>query len=92
MLHLRPGVREHFMSWLGANRPDLVPEYERRYRGRSYLPGKEQSAISELVHAAVRKAGGLAVPPRATRLTPVEEVRPVVSAPTIETTQLGLAI
>jgi DNA repair photolyase len=38
-LHLRKGVREHFMSWLAQVRPDLVPGYERLYRGRAYLPG-----------------------------------------------------
>jgi DNA repair photolyase len=37
-LHLRKGVKEHFMGWLAQARPDLVPEYERLYRGRAYLP------------------------------------------------------
>src|SRR5437588_527819 len=37
-LHLRKGVKEHFMGWLAGARPDLVPEYERLYKGRSYLP------------------------------------------------------
>lgn len=36
-LHLRPGVREHFMTWLGDSRPELVAIYEDLYRGRSYL-------------------------------------------------------
>jgi DNA repair photolyase len=36
-LHLRPGVKEHFMEWLGENRPDLVERYGQMYRGRSYL-------------------------------------------------------
>jgi len=36
-LHLRPGVREHFMGWLGTNRPDLTERYEKLYRGRAYL-------------------------------------------------------
>ena len=37
MLHLRPGVKQHFMSWLAMKRPDLVPEYEKLYRDRAYL-------------------------------------------------------
>lgn len=41
-LHLRPGVKEHFMGWLGENRPDLVERYQQLYRGRSYL--KRQTA------------------------------------------------
>jgi DNA repair photolyase len=36
-LHLRPGVKEHFMDWLDENRPDLVDWYQQLYRGRSYL-------------------------------------------------------
>ena len=36
-LHLRPGVKQHFMGWLALKRPDLVPEYERLYRDRAYL-------------------------------------------------------
>jgi DNA repair photolyase len=61
-LHLRPGVREHFMGWLRHERPDLVAEYERRYR-RSYLPGKEQDAIAATVRELVRQAGGVSRPP-----------------------------
>lgn len=38
-LHLRPGVKEHYMSWLTANRPELVDRYEKLYRNRAYLPG-----------------------------------------------------
>lgn len=41
-LHLRPGVKEHYMSWLAATRPDLVDEYRRLYRNRSYLPGRSR--------------------------------------------------
>jgi DNA repair photolyase len=36
-LHLRRGVREHFMSWLAGARPDLVDAYERLYKDRAYL-------------------------------------------------------
>jgi DNA repair photolyase len=37
-LHLRPGVKEHFLGWLTENHPELTTEYERLYRDRSYLP------------------------------------------------------
>ena len=36
-LHLRPGVKEHFMGWLGQKRPDLTERYEKLYRDRAYL-------------------------------------------------------
>jgi DNA repair photolyase len=43
MLHLRPGTREHFMTVLAKHWPELVPRYERAYRGGAYLP----SAVTE---------------------------------------------
>jgi DNA repair photolyase len=54
-LHLRPGVKEVFMGWLRASRPDLVDRYEELYRGRSYL----RSADRDLVEAGLtgRKRG-----------------------------------
>ena len=66
-LHLRPGVRQHFLGWLAAHRPELVREYERRYR-RSYLPGKEQEALAELVRGLVERARGRYASPASTRL------------------------
>jgi DNA repair photolyase len=50
-LHLRPGVKEVFMSWLSAARPDLVPRYERLYDGRAYAPNSERKRIGSLVRA-----------------------------------------
>ena len=37
-LHLRPGVKEHYMEWLQEDFPDLVGTYQELYRNRSYLP------------------------------------------------------
>jgi DNA repair photolyase len=54
-LHLRRGVREHYMEWLAGARPDLVAEYRRRYR-RSYLPAEEQGALAARVRASVARA------------------------------------
>jgi DNA repair photolyase len=58
-LHLRPGVREHFMSQLGQSHPQLVADYERRYR-RAYLPAVETKALSERVQRLVERARGVA--------------------------------
>jgi len=65
-LHLRPGVKEHFMTWLRTNRPELVGEYERRYR-RAYLPSEEQKALSARVRRLVDKYRGRFRPPSTTR-------------------------
>jgi DNA repair photolyase len=50
-LHLRPGVKEVFMSWLSAARPDLAPRYDDLYEGRSYAPPAERKRIARLVRA-----------------------------------------
>ena len=57
-LHLRPGVREHYLSWLARTRPDLLELYERRFRGRSYQPRAEQERLSQLVAKVMGVARG----------------------------------
>jgi DNA repair photolyase len=37
VLYLRPGTREHFLENLARDWPELLPRYERLYRGRAYL-------------------------------------------------------
>src|SRR3954451_21457367 len=51
-LHLRPGVKEVFMSWLSAARPDLVPKYDALYQDRAYAPNSERKRIGALVRPA----------------------------------------
>jgi DNA repair photolyase len=53
-LHLRPGVKEVFMSWLSAARPDLVPRYENLYQDRAYAPTAERNRIGALVRVPNR--------------------------------------
>jgi DNA repair photolyase len=53
-LHLRPGVKEVFMSWLAAARPDLVPEYERLYARGAYANPAERKRLGKLVKARNR--------------------------------------
>ncbi len=36
-LHLRDEVKDVFFAWMEEKRPDLLPKYERLYRGRAYL-------------------------------------------------------
>ena len=55
-LHLRPGVREHFLGWLRPRNPALADDYERRYR-RAYLPDAEQKALAARVRALAERAG-----------------------------------
>ncbi len=48
-LHLRPGVREHFLSWLATFDPDLHADYERRYAGRVYAPGDYTDRLARAI-------------------------------------------
>jgi len=38
MLYLKPGTKEHFLEALARDWPELLPEYERLYSRRAYLP------------------------------------------------------
>jgi DNA repair photolyase len=55
-LHLRPGVREHYLGWLAGARPDLLELYEERFKGRAYQPKAVTEDLNERVHAYVREA------------------------------------
>jgi DNA repair photolyase len=41
VLYLKPGTREHFLRCLERDWPEQLPEYERLYAGRAYLPPSE---------------------------------------------------
>jgi DNA repair photolyase len=48
-LHLRGEVREVFMGWLRAERPDLVLRYEALYRRGAYAPPAERERLGRMV-------------------------------------------
>jgi DNA repair photolyase len=49
-LHLRDEVREVFLGWLAAKRPDLLPTYERLYaNGRAYMRPADRRAATRAV-------------------------------------------
>src|SRR5438067_5532729 len=50
-LHLRGEVRDIFMDWLGAHRPDLVPRYEELYRRGAYAPKEVRDRMMRLARA-----------------------------------------
>lgn len=57
LLYLRPGTREHFLSALESDWPELLPEYERLYSRGAYLPRRETDPVRERVRALARKHG-----------------------------------
>jgi DNA repair photolyase len=73
VLFLRPGTRETFFAFLGAEFPALVPDYARLYAGGAYAPAKY---VAE-VEARIRRLGqevGFQTRPRCER--PVDAPRP----------------
>ncbi|MFF7382226.1 Rv2578c family radical SAM protein [Streptomyces griseoluteus] len=57
VLHLRPGAREWFMSWLAEHHPHLVARYRRLYAGGSYAPTWYQRRVTRQVHELAREYG-----------------------------------
>ena len=54
LLYLQPGTREHFLERLGRDWPELLPAYERMYKGRAYLPKDESEPVRRTVRELVR--------------------------------------
>jgi DNA repair photolyase len=79
VLYLKPGTREHFLSHLAEDWPELLPLYERLYADRAYLPAKTAAPVRTLV-AELRRRHGIA--DRRTRRL----------EPPAEPTQLALAL
>lgn len=72
-LHLRPGVREHYLGWLRGTHPELLADHLMRYR-TAYLASDERRDLSARVQelAAHHRrqanlAGGLPTTPRWSR-------------------------
>jgi DNA repair photolyase len=57
-LHLRGEVRDVFMGWLRAQRPDLVERYERLYARGAYAPRQERERLAGLVRRGRRSMPG----------------------------------
>src|SRR5262245_26212240 len=58
VLHLEPGVREHFDSFLSADAPELLPLYRRLYPGTRAPAGVQESLEAKV--AELRQRHGLA--------------------------------
>lgn len=67
MLHLRPGVKQEYLSWLAEVRPDLLERYDQIYGRRAYAPKAIQSKITARFRTAfdaARRRTGSAVATR----------------------------
>jgi DNA repair photolyase len=52
VVHLRPGVREHFLEALGRDWPEEVARYEALFASRAYLPSSVTAPLLEPVRRA----------------------------------------
>lgn len=57
VLHLRPGAREWYRSWLQREYPHLVPLYRELYGRGSYAPKAYSDAVVAAVHEAAARHG-----------------------------------
>ena len=56
-LYLKAGTREHFLDCLARDWPELLPEDERLYGRRAYLPQSESAPVREAVRRLAREHG-----------------------------------
>ena len=56
-LYLKPGTREHFLDCLARDWPELLPEYERLYGRRAYLPSAASAPVRDEVRRLAREHG-----------------------------------
>jgi DNA repair photolyase len=56
-LHLRPGAREWYLSWIARDHPELVTRYAELYRGGSYAPKGYRAWLAARVHPLLRRHG-----------------------------------
>jgi DNA repair photolyase len=65
VLHLRPGAREWFLSWLRTTHPGLLPRYGELYGRGAYAPKAYQARIAGQVRELAERHGvGRAGAPR----------------------------
>ena len=52
-LHLRPGVKDHYLGWLANARPDLVARHNRLFSRGAYQPESERSRLAKLTTSVI---------------------------------------
>jgi DNA repair photolyase len=57
LLYLKPGTKEHFLSALEQDWPELLPQYEHLYARRAYLPAEKTGPVREQVRDLARRHG-----------------------------------
>ncbi len=78
-LHLRPGIKEWFMAWLGQAHPELVPRYRMLYGRGAYAPKEYRVWLAARIKPLIRLHGldRLSGPDRSTQSRKTATVRAV---------------
>ncbi|UBU09138.1 Rv2578c family radical SAM protein [Nonomuraea gerenzanensis] len=77
VLHLRPGAREWWLTWLSREHPRLVPRYLELYGRGAYAPKSYQQRITTLIRDLAERHGvGRATPAMARRIPPHRPAAP----------------
>ena len=71
VLHLRPGAREWYFSWLEREHPALVPRYHELYGRGAYAPKAYQHSVRAQVTELAQRYGVGRASAEQTRLRPV---------------------
>jgi DNA repair photolyase len=58
LLHLRRGVRDHYLEWLRAIHPELLDRYTTLYPRAGYAHPEQRRALSRLIARLVASRGG----------------------------------
>jgi DNA repair photolyase len=56
-LHLRPGAREWYFTWLSREQPELVPRYRQLYRRGAYVPAEYRDWLRARVGPLLERYG-----------------------------------
>ncbi|ARJ06081.1 radical SAM protein [Cnuibacter physcomitrellae] len=54
-LHLKPGVKQWYLAWLGREHPELMPAYARLYSRGAYAPAEYRRWLEERMRPLLRK-------------------------------------
>jgi DNA repair photolyase len=93
VLHLEPGVREHFAGFLRDEAPELEPLYQRLYRGRAHAPPRVEASLGATVDD-LRRRHGLADRPAVRPTVPLARDAGVTGLPdgALGSSQLSLGL
>lgn len=76
LLHLRKGVRRHYLDWLEGHHPELVGVHLSIYRRGGYATERQRRALSTLVRRLVVEHGGNPTP-RTPSMRPARATQPI---------------